>query len=86
MHSISGILSARQNRGRSFPHWLASMVLSTYSLCIMPYDVQGIYSVILANSSTSQYILTIVKIKKYVLSMCKIHNFILTCTLYVLFT
>ena len=50
----------------------------------MPYDVQGMYSVILANSSKSQYILTIVKIKKYVLSMCKIHNFILTCTLYVL--
>ncbi len=55
----------------------------------MPYDEQGMYSVILANVSTSQYILTIVKIKKYThtkykLSMYKIHNFILTCTLYVL--
>ncbi len=50
----------------------------------MPYDVQDMYSVILANVSTSQYILIIVKIEKYILSMYKIHNFILTCTLYVL--
>jgi hypothetical protein len=74
-------LPCRTSSGVLTP-WMYSLILvswvvctnllpNTYSVCTIPYDVQSIYSVILENVSTSQY----------VLFMYKIHNFILTCTL-----
>ncbi len=50
----------------------------------MPYDEQCTYLVILANDSTSLYILINVKSKKYICCMYKMYNSVLRCTLYVL--
>jgi hypothetical protein len=75
---------------RNLTPWMYSLILvcTVYIPSIMmtmPYDEQCKYLVILANVSTSLYILFEVKSQKYIRCMYKMHNSVLRCALYVLF-